>query len=175
MLLAPAAADDSDSRSPSPPIARPALSSSTSGSRQTGLTNPSTAPKPNGALFTVFSDESGPKGAGDREGDWQELGTRDERRRENTREATQWRGERLPMLGGSATQPAEKLEVFRDEVSQISLCKERFDRSYRAKFHPLLLLRLLQMQYLLPKRLCEGPQKPKVCEPTHSRITTLPQ
>ena len=79
------------------------------------------------------------------------------------------------MLGGSATQPAEKLEVFRDEVSQISLCKERFDRSYRAKFHPLLLLRLLQMQYLLPKRLCEALQKPKVCEPTHSRITMLLQ
>jgi checkpoint serine/threonine-protein kinase len=73
---------------------------------------------PNGAKMGVFSDESG-RGQDDAPGEWADFGTRDERRKENTVEATAWRGETLPQKGVAPRTP--KVEVFRDMVRLASV------------------------------------------------------
>jgi hypothetical protein len=62
----------------------------------------------------VFSDESGQRSENDAPGEWGDLGTRDERKKENTVEATSWKGETLPQKGVAPRTP--KVEVFRDVV-----------------------------------------------------------
>jgi hypothetical protein len=105
MVLLPPSA--SDSPEPVPPPRR-VLAASTSA-------RPLAAPvaKPNGASFAVLTDSGGSDG---RSGTWDDLGTRDERRRENHLEATPWAGETLPMSQSKAVPQVEKLQVFRDEV-----------------------------------------------------------
>lgn len=70
---------------------------------------------PNGAKMGIFTDEPGHRGQDDAPGEWADFGTRDERRKENTVEATPWKGETLPQKGVAPRTP--KLEVFRDMVS----------------------------------------------------------
>jgi len=73
---------------------------------------------PNGAKMGVFSDESG-RGQDDAPGEWADFGTRDDRRKENTVEATTWKGETLPQKGVAPRTP--KVEVFRDMVRLASV------------------------------------------------------
>lgn len=112
MLTQPLAGQD-EPQAPAPKPLRPALGG---GSQRQGLAGGVSMPKTNGAAFAVFSDDQAATGPEAREGQqWEEIGTRDGRRRENVREATPWVGETLPM---DKSQPqGEKLMVFRDEVS----------------------------------------------------------
>ena len=71
---------------------------------------------PNGAKMGIFTDEPGHRGQDDAPGEWGDFGTRDERRKENTVEATPWKGETLPQKGAMPRTP--KVEVFRDLVRQ---------------------------------------------------------
>ena len=68
---------------------------------------------PNGHKMEVFSDTRGSNDDGER-GEWADLGTRDGRRKENTVEATPWKGETLPQK--KTVQRTPKLEVFKDSV-----------------------------------------------------------
>jgi checkpoint serine/threonine-protein kinase len=71
-------------------------------------------------MFSVFRDTAAKPGGEHATGaQWDDLGTVKSRKRENDIEATEWKGETLPMTGAhSATKPgAFKLEVFRDTVS----------------------------------------------------------
>jgi checkpoint serine/threonine-protein kinase len=67
----------------------------------------------------IFVDEPGHRGQDDAPGEWGDFGTRDERRKENTVEATPWKGETLPQKGVAPRTP--KVEVFRDMVRFICL------------------------------------------------------
>jgi checkpoint serine/threonine-protein kinase len=69
---------------------------------------------PNGAKMGIFTDEPGHRGQDDGPGEWGDFGTRDERRKENTVEATPWKGETIPQKGVAPRTP--KVEVFRDMV-----------------------------------------------------------
>lgn len=115
-LVALPDANKDEERSPSPPIIRPALGASSSGARSLepsqGGGLGSVVPKPNGAAFAVFTGDAADEPEA-RLGSWEDVGTRDGRRRENHMEGTKWKGETLPM---HAKAPSERLEVFRDEV-----------------------------------------------------------
>lgn len=74
---------------------------------------------PNGAKMGIFTDEPGHRGQDDAPGEWGDFGTRDDRRKENTVEATPWKGETLPQKGVAPRTP--KVEVFRDMVRHIYL------------------------------------------------------
>jgi len=67
----------------------------------------------------IFTDEPGHRGQDDAPGEWGDFGTRDERRKENTVEATPWKGETLPQKGVAPRTP--KVEVFRDMVRLVFL------------------------------------------------------
>ncbi|ORX40462.1 hypothetical protein BD324DRAFT_574984 [Kockovaella imperatae] len=68
---------------------------------------------PNGHKMEIFTD-SGASGDDGERGEWADLGTRDDRRKENTVEATPWKGETLPQK--RAAQRTPKLEVFKDSL-----------------------------------------------------------
>jgi checkpoint serine/threonine-protein kinase len=68
----------------------------------------------------IFVDEPGHRGQDDAPGEWSDLGTRDERRKENVVEATPWKGETLPQKGVAPRTP--KVEVFMDIVSLTESC-----------------------------------------------------
>lgn len=75
--------------------------------------------KNNGVKLVIYSDDqAGPSGTTE-PSDWAELGTRDERRKENTVEAGPWKGETLPQSAArSRVAPrTPKVEVFLDAVS----------------------------------------------------------
>jgi checkpoint serine/threonine-protein kinase len=75
--------------------------------------------KDNGAKLAVFSDDqAGPSGSSE-PSEWAELGTRDDRRKENNIEAGPWKGETLPQSAArSRVAPrTPKVEVFQDGVS----------------------------------------------------------
>ena len=118
MLISPPV-EDSDTSS-TPPSSRNGLGASTSRSQPLAASSSQgIRPTPNGALFSVFTD-TGADENGVREGTWEDLGTRDSRRRENHKDATTWKGETLSTsIGPSAglLPGGEKLMVFRDDVS----------------------------------------------------------
>lgn len=106
----------SSSATPSMSAARPILSGAgmaPSGAGVGGKEN-------GGSAFAVFRDTAASVSHADG-AQWDDLGTVKSRKRENEVEAKEWKGETLPMSGGtaaSATKPAPfKLEVFRDAVS----------------------------------------------------------
>ena len=113
MLLLP----PPEERSSTPPLS---ASTSRRGLASSQGLGQSTSKAPNGALFAVFSDE-GKKDENGQTSGWEDLGTRDSRRRENVKEATAWKGETLSMSTGSSF-GGERLEVFRDEVRILSDC-----------------------------------------------------
>lgn len=83
---------------------------------------PAVAGKENGAKgFAVFQDGEGSKGSTDGSA-WNDFGTVRSRKRENEIDATEWKGETLPMggkqIGGGG---GFKLDVFRDNVRLPSL------------------------------------------------------
>lgn len=90
-------------------VATPSLSGATQLASSTR-----TSRAPNGAKMTIFSDDDGKKSRDDAPGEWADLGTRDERRKENVQEATSWKGETMPQKGSMPRTP--KVEVFRDAV-----------------------------------------------------------
>jgi checkpoint serine/threonine-protein kinase len=63
----------------------------------------------------IFSDAAAGGGMDDPAGPWEEFGTRDGRRKENTMEAKPWAGETMPQKKTMPRTP--KMEVFRDAVS----------------------------------------------------------
>lgn len=69
----------------------------------------------NSAKMEIFVDGQG--GSQDADGgEWADLGTRDGRRKENTVEATPWKGETMPQSAGRGrlTPRAPRIEVFKD-------------------------------------------------------------
>lgn len=110
---------------PSPPRPSPPSSTSTSSAARPILAGAGMAPsgagtvagKENGGnAFAIFRDTGASKGEHAAGAQWDDLGTVKSRKRENEIEATEWKGETLPMA--SASKPgAFKLEVFRDSVS----------------------------------------------------------
>ncbi|WWC72267.1 uncharacterized protein I206_106229 [Kwoniella pini CBS 10737] len=89
------------------------------------------ASKGNGSKMEIFSDGSG-KNEDSAPGEWADFGTRDARRKENTVEATQWKGETLPQ-SAARTRVAPrtpKVEVFKDvtENEGIRVADEVFVR-----------------------------------------------
>ena len=64
--------------------------------------------------FAVFKDGDGAVEPGEGE-TWEDMGTVQSRKRENTVEGGEWKGETMPM-GGSAKVAPLRLEVFRDSV-----------------------------------------------------------
>nr|XP_018261155.1 BUB protein kinase [Kwoniella dejecticola CBS 10117]OBR83313.1 BUB protein kinase [Kwoniella dejecticola CBS 10117] len=73
------------------------------------------ASKGNGSKMEIFSDDRG-RNEDTAPGEWADFGTRDARRKENTVEATQWKGETLPQsVGRGRIAPrTPKVEVFKD-------------------------------------------------------------
>lgn len=120
--------DEDEVQEPEQPSVRPALG----GTQRTGLGSSTSTQKPNGQAFAVFSDDSPNAGPASREGQWDEFGTRDARRRENVKDATPWTGETLSMNKSTPpAPPTEKLQVFRDEVcSVLSLHRCRAKLNY---------------------------------------------
>lgn len=76
----------------------------------------------NGSKMEIFSDTAAGGGEDEPAGPWEEFGTRDGRRKENTLEAKPWAGETMPQKRSMPRTP--KMEVFRDAV-----CQSRTDRS----------------------------------------------
>jgi checkpoint serine/threonine-protein kinase len=75
--------------------------------------------KNNGAKLAIFSDDqAGPSGTSD-PSEWADIGTRDDRRKENTVEPVPWKGETLPQSAArSKVAPrTPKVEVFKDAVN----------------------------------------------------------
>jgi checkpoint serine/threonine-protein kinase len=88
---------------------------SLSGAVQAAHTVKSTSKSnPNGAKMAILTDENG-GGEDSAPGEWADFGTRDARRKENTVEATPWKGEVLPQKRVAPRTP--KVEVFMDAVS----------------------------------------------------------
>ena len=72
-----------------------------------------------GSAFAIFKDTGSSKGEHATGAQWDDLGTVKSRKRENDIEASEWKGEILPMA--SASKPsAFKLEVFRDSVGSFA-------------------------------------------------------
>lgn len=115
--------------SPALPTMRPALAAKTDpfgassrpadpqAPRQTGGVGG--APKPGKAKLAVFSDAGAEpsamssRGAGSK--GWDTIGSMQDRKKENTVEATPWVGETLK-AGGKKSVPAAKMSVFKDPV-----------------------------------------------------------
>jgi checkpoint serine/threonine-protein kinase len=111
----PSDQSQSGQRPARPVLAGSSLSQSSSGS---GFNAPK---RNNGAAgFAVFSDADG-AASEKQESNWDELGTRASRKKENEREATAWKGERMPMKGLNGAPSSERLEVFHDDVSSHSM------------------------------------------------------
>jgi len=76
----------------------------------------------------IFSDVTGqPDDA--TPGEWADLGTRDNRRKENSIEAGPWKGETLPQSAarGRIAPRTPKVEVFKDSVSLAEMRRECAD------------------------------------------------
>ncbi|OCF61498.1 BUB protein kinase [Kwoniella mangroviensis CBS 10435] len=73
------------------------------------------ASKGNGSKMEVFSDDNG-RSEDTAPGEWADFGTRDARRKENTIEATPWKGETLPQSASRLRMAPRtpKVEVFKD-------------------------------------------------------------
>ena len=101
-------------------VGGPASSSSISGATQLA---PSTrlSKAANGSKMEIFSDATG-HGDDGPAAEWSDFGTRDGRRKENTIEATAWKGETLPQKRVAPRTP--KLEVFKDSVSEMGTLEE---------------------------------------------------
>ncbi|WVR09655.1 hypothetical protein IAU60_006729 [Kwoniella sp. DSM 27419] len=91
------------------------------------------ASKGNGQKMEIFADTTGARGEDAAPGEWADFGTRDARRKENTVEAGQWRGETLPQSASrSRTAPrTPKPEVFKDitETEGVRAADEVFSRA----------------------------------------------
>jgi len=73
----------------------------------------------NGAKLDVFSDQAR-AGLDQREGEWQDMGTREGNRKENFLEAMPWKGEVMKQDKSKMTPRAPKMSVFSDTVSRAS-------------------------------------------------------
>jgi checkpoint serine/threonine-protein kinase len=109
--------DQSGSGGERPATVRPVLAGSSLFQPTSSASGPK---KNNGATsFAVFTDADGTAASEKQESGWHEFGTKASRKKENEREATAWKGERMPMKGlnNDAAHPpqVEKLEVFHDE------------------------------------------------------------
>jgi hypothetical protein len=72
----------------------------------------------NGAKLDVFSDQARTtSGLDQREGEWQDMGTREGNRKENFMEAMPWKGEVMKQDKSKVTPRAPKISVFSDAVS----------------------------------------------------------
>lgn len=88
----------------------------------------------NGARLDIFVDGPVPGAAAttmtdDQPGAWEELGTREGNRKENTVEAVGWKGETLPQSKTAAARIAPrtpKMEVFKDNVSDTLRAENSF-------------------------------------------------
>lgn len=67
------------------------------------------------AIFTDTDPAASQPALGAKTGGWEDLGSREDRRKENKVEAKPWAGETLK--GGKKAPPKEKMTIFRDEVS----------------------------------------------------------
>lgn len=72
----------------------------------------------NGAKLDVFSDAGVRGGLDQREGEWEDMGTREGNRKENFMEAMPWKGEVMKQDKTKVTPRAPKMSVFSDSVSQ---------------------------------------------------------
>ena len=72
----------------------------------------------NGAKLDVFSDAGTRGGLDQREGEWEDMGTREGNRKENFMEAMPWKGEVMKQDKTKVTPRAPKMSVFSDAVSQ---------------------------------------------------------
>nr|XP_019043872.1 BUB protein kinase [Kwoniella bestiolae CBS 10118]OCF22802.1 BUB protein kinase [Kwoniella bestiolae CBS 10118] len=77
------------------------------------------ASKGNGSKMEIFSDDQG-RSEDTAPGEWADFGTRDARRKENTVEATAWKGETLPQSAsrGRTAPRTPKVEVFKDTENE---------------------------------------------------------
>ena len=116
--------DEAEPSSPALPIVRPVLAArvdpftaSSSPAAQTQQGSSTTAKKPKSSKLAVFSDATEPQRpeSGGSSKVWESIGSVADRKKENTREARPWVGERLK--GGKTNSGMEKMMVFRDQVS----------------------------------------------------------
>lgn len=111
--------DDEPVSAPSRPSSRSVLGqvgapSSISGATTVPAASGSISRAPNSAKMQIFSDAEG-AGEDMAPNEWEDLGTREARRKENVVEATPWKGAILPQKHMAPRTP--KLEIFRDAVS----------------------------------------------------------
>ena len=118
--------DAAEPTSPALPAARPVLAAKID---PFASSSPSTAPqqqgrstttkKPKSSKMAIFSDsdDSSRPNSGSGAKGWDSIGSLADRKKENTREAKPWVGERL--TGGKTNGGMEKMMVFKDQVSTI--------------------------------------------------------
>ena len=118
--------DAAEPTSPALPMARPALAAkidpfaSSSPSTTTQQSRPTTTKKPKSSKMAIFSDsdDSSRPNSGSGSNGWDNIGSLADRKKENTREAKPWLGEKLQ--GGKTNGGMEKLMVFKDQVRSTS-------------------------------------------------------
>jgi len=70
----------------------------------------------NGSKMAIFVDGEGRREGQAESSEWADLGTREDRRKENVVESTPWKGETLPQKRAGLAPRTPKMEVFKDTV-----------------------------------------------------------
>lgn len=116
--------DAAEPTSPALPVARPALAAkidpfaaSSPSTTQQQQARSTAAKKSKGSKMAIFSDSEEPPrpDSGSSSKGWDNLGSIQDRKKENTREAKPWTGEKL--TGGKTNGGMEKMMIFKDSVS----------------------------------------------------------
>ena len=139
--------DAAEPTSPALPIARPALAAkidpfatSSPAAAQQQQSRSTASKKTKGSKMAIFSDSDEPPrpDSGGSSKGWDNIGSIRDRKKENTREAKPWAGEKLK--GGKTNGGMEKMMIFKDSVSQFLLSLHTAQHIYECRTKPKLCI-----------------------------------